>query len=129
MTNGTQADALATWLEAYEKAWEERDPRAAADLFTEDAVYAWGPFEEPMRGREAIRARWAEVTSAQSNVDFGFEPLGVLDAGGVARWWCSFDVPSLRIELNGIFLVVLTEEGLCSDFREWWNERTSADGE
>jgi ketosteroid isomerase-like protein len=129
MTDGTQADALATWLEAYKRAWEERDPQAAADLFTEDGLYAWGPFEEPMRGREAIRARWAEVTAAQSEVRFGSEPLGIVDAGGVARWWCSFNVDTLRIELDGIFLVALTSDGLCSEFREWWNERTASDGE
>ncbi len=129
MTHDTQSDALASWLEAYKTAWEDRDPAAAASLFTDDAVYAWGPFEDPMRGREAIRARWAEVTAAQSDVQFGYEPLGVLEAGGVSRWWCSFNVDTLRIELNGIFLVVLSPDGLCSDFREWWNERTSSDGE
>ena len=129
MTHGAQPDALARWLEAYKTAWVQLDPQAAAALFTEDAVYAWGPFEEPLRGREAIRARWAEVTAAQSDVRFGFEPLGVLEAGGVARWWCSFNVDTLRIDLNGIFLVALTSDGLCSDFREWWNERTSSDGE
>jgi ketosteroid isomerase-like protein len=121
-------EALATWLTAYGRAWEERDPEAAAALFTEDGVYAWGPYEEPMRGRDAIRARWAEVTSAQSNVRFSAEALGSVASGDVAHWACSFDVgDDLRIDLDGIFIVVLTEDGHCSDFREWWNERTSAD--
>ena len=121
-------EALGNWLQAYGRSWEERDPEAAAALFTADALYAWGPYEEPMRGREAIRARWAEVTSSQSNVKFSAEPLGSVDSGGVAHWACSFDVGGdLRIYLDGIFIVVLTDDGLCSDFREWWNERTSAD--
>lgn len=127
MTDATQIGALNTWMEAYKVAWEQLDAVAAANLFAEDGVYAWGPFEEPMRGRDAIRARWAEVTAAQSEVEFGYESLGVVEAGGVARWWCSFNVGTLRIDLNGIFLVVLTDEGLCSDFREWWNERTSGE--
>jgi ketosteroid isomerase-like protein len=123
----TTGEALETWLAAYRRAWEERDPEAAAALFTEDGVYAWGPYEEPLRGRDAIRARWAEVTSGQSDVKFSSQVLGSLDAGGVAHWACSFNVGDLRIDLDGIFIVVLTEDGLCSDFREWWNERTSAD--
>jgi ketosteroid isomerase-like protein len=125
MSTSDGNERLTTWLESYKQAWEQRDADAAANLFTEDGVYAWGPFEEPMRGRDAIRARWAEVTAVQRDVAFGFEALGAVASGGVARWWCTFAVEQVRIELNGIFLVVLTEEGLCSDFREWWNERTS----
>jgi len=119
---------LSRWHEAYKRAWEDLDPQAAAELFTEDGTYAWGPFEEPLRGREAIRARWAEVTAGQSNVSFGYELLGELDAGGISRWWCSFDVEGARIELDGIFIVALTGDGLCSEFREWWNERVTPAG-
>jgi hypothetical protein len=122
---GTSVHAVTEWLEAYGRAWERRDADAAAELFSEGASYAWGPYEEPLRGRDAIRARWAEVTAAQSDVAFGTEVLGVVDAGGVARWWCAFDVPDVRIELEGIFLVVLDENGRCTDFREWWNERVT----
>jgi hypothetical protein len=43
------------------------DVRAAiegqpAELFSADALYAWGPFEE-LRGRNAIRGRWAAATA------------------------------------------------------------------
>jgi len=124
----TSTAALSTWLDGYKRVWEEKDPDGAAALFTEDGVYAWGPYEEPMRGREAIKARWVEVTAAQSDVRFTSTVLGEVDSGGVAHWNCKFKVPGdLEIELDGIFIVVLTDDGLCSDFREWWNERTSAD--
>jgi ketosteroid isomerase-like protein len=125
METATGLAELTEWLQSYERAWEALDPDAAAALFTEDATYAWGPYEEPMRGRETIRARWTDVTSAQSDVQFGFETLGIVDSGGVARWWCSFNVGELKIELEGIFLLSLTDDGLCSEFREWFNERTS----
>jgi len=125
MSQGT--DALTGWLDAYRRAWEELDPDAAAALFTEDGTYAWGPYEEPLRGREAIRARWAEVTESQSDVSFTSEALGTIDRGGVAHWNCKFKVGDLGIELDGIFVVKLTDEGLCSEFLEWWNESTSAD--
>lgn len=118
-------EAAQQWLSAYGRAWEERDPEAAARLFTEDGSYAWGPFEEPLRGQDAIRERWAEATSLQRDVHFGSEVLGVVDSGAVARWWCSFAVADARIELEGIFLIVLTEDGKCREFREWWNERTT----
>jgi len=118
-------EAAQQWLSAYRRAWEERDPDAAAGLFTENGSYAWGPFEEPMRGRKAIWERWAEVTRHQRDVDFGSEMLGVLRSGAVARWWCSFAVEGVRVELEGIFLIALTADGECREFREWWNERTT----
>ena len=117
--------AAQQWLSAYRRAWEERDPDAAAALFTEDGSYAWGPFEEPIRGRRVIWERWAEVTRHQRDVHFGSEMLGVVEAGAVARWWCSFAVADVLVELEGIFLIALTEDGECREFREWWNERTT----
>jgi len=54
-----------TWLDALKHAWEERDPLAAANLFSVDAVYRETPFEEPMRGREAILKYWEPVPKTQ----------------------------------------------------------------
>ena len=57
------------WLAAYGRAWEGRDPDAAAALFSPDALYAWGPYDE-IRGREAIGERWAQATADQRDVRF-----------------------------------------------------------
>ncbi len=116
-------DDLSSWLDAYGRAWEARDPDAAASLFTEEATYQWGPFEEPLRGRKAIRERWASAVDAQADVSFGHEPLAVGEGRGLARWWVSFAVPVARqrVRLEGIFQVALDDDGSCNEFREWWN--------
>ena len=56
------------WIEAYRRAWEERDAEAAAALFTSDATYRSNIFEEPHLGREGVRAYWESVTATQSDV-------------------------------------------------------------
>lgn len=114
---------LESWLRSYGEAWETRDGDAAARLFTEDAAYQWGPFEEPLRGRPAIRERWGQATAGQDEVEFGFELLTAMGATAVAEWWCAFVRPkeALRRNLRGIFLLRFTEDGLCSELREWWN--------
>ena len=116
-------EELSRWLDDYRRAWEERDADAAALLFTEEGTYQWGPFEETLRGREAIRERWASAVAAQADVEFGYEPLAVSDDRGYARWWASFDVPvaQQRVRLEGIFEVVLDDAGSCRTFREWFN--------
>jgi ketosteroid isomerase-like protein len=119
-------EGFRTWLDAYEQAYEARDPDAAAKLFSEDATYQWGPFGELLRGPEEIRERWARAVGDAREKDFQFdyEVLGITDALGFARWTASADVPDKgrRFLFDGVFAVGLRGE-LCHEFREWWNTR------
>lgn len=54
---------IATWLEAYRGAWEEKDADAAAALFAEGSTYRSNSFQEPHEGPEGVRAYWTEVTT------------------------------------------------------------------
>jgi uncharacterized protein (TIGR02246 family) len=112
------------WLEAYGRAWRERNAHAAADLFTEDGTYQVTPFEEPMRGRPAIVEYWSHVAETQRDIQFGHEVLAVTPNAGIARWWASFviDPPGLQTKLDGIFLISLDGDGRCCSFREWWHK-------
>jgi hypothetical protein len=115
---------LSEWLDAYGKAWEARDAEAAADLFTEDAVYQWGPFGRKLRGRVMIREAWAEALEDQDNVSFGYEVLSASNRGGIARWWVIADVPSRQVRARdeGIFRLAFDESGLCRSLEEWFNQ-------
>ncbi len=117
--------AFEGWLDAYGKAWESRDPEAAARLFTDDATYYETPFDEPFRGYEGILEYWSEVPRSQENIRFSHEVLAVTEGMGVAHWKAAFTrLPSnVPFELDGIFLVKLDGDGLCTEFREWWHGR------
>ena len=114
---------LSEWLDAYGAAWERRDPDAAAGLFTEDAVYQWGPFGRRLRGRVMIREAWAEAVETQDNVEFGYEILTATAGGGIVRWWCSMDVPVRKMHTRdeGIFRLAFDDSGLCTSLEEWFN--------
>jgi hypothetical protein len=119
------------WLDDYGNAWERQDPDAAAAIFSENGTYAWGPFTEPIKGKEAIRDAWRYATQAkQDNIKFGYEVLAVVDGRGIARWWASMEsLPSRTpVRMEGIFLVTLATDGRCDVFREWWNEDPPATG-
>ncbi len=58
-------DTFTAWVNTLIRAWENRDAQAAADLFTNNATYQENPFDEPLRGRAAIRAYWADVPRTQ----------------------------------------------------------------
>ena len=120
---------LNAWLEKYGDAWENQNADAVATIFTEHGTYAWGPFTDPIRGRKAIHAAWEHATKGQQeDIKFGHETLAVTATRGIARWWASMTVKSTGqpVRMEGIFLVTLTADGLCSEFREWWNEAPPA---
>jgi uncharacterized protein (TIGR02246 family) len=119
-------EAFEGWLDAYGRAWETRDPEAAADLFTDEAIYHETSFDEPARGREGILEYWTGTTRSQRDIRFSSEVLAVKeDKGRMAHWKAAFTrLPSnASTELDGIFLVELDGDGLCTRFREWWHSK------
>ena len=80
------AAALEKWLTGYERAWEQRDANAAAELFTPNASYHEMPFEAPKAGQAGIREYWAQVTADQRDIDFKSQVISVTGQTGVAHW-------------------------------------------
>ena len=117
--------AFKSWLDAYGRAWEGRDPDAAAALFSDDGTYQVTPFLEPMRGRKAIFDYWSEVARTEENIRFGYEILVASPEINIARWWASFVrvPPGLQTKLDGIFLISLADDGRCKSLREWWHKQ------
>ena len=113
------------WLDAYGRAWEARDPDAAANLFADDGTYEVTPFVKPLGGRKAILDYWREVARTEQEIRFGYEVLAVTNEYGIARWWSSFVrvPPGLQTKLDGIFLIRLDSERRCTLLREWWHKQ------
>lgn len=112
------------WMDSIGHAWVTRDPRLAADLFTEDAVYHENPFDEPLRGREAIYQYWAKLPQEQEQIEFSYKVLEVTPITGIASWTATFArLPSgIRSKLEGVLIATFAEgSNRAYDFREWWH--------
>jgi hypothetical protein len=118
-------ESFRSWLDAYGRAWEARDPEALAALYAEDATYQEDPFDEPMRGRPTIQAYASEAGRTQEQISFRYDILAITQDVGISRWWASFTrVPSkVRVKLDGVFVVTFDAHNLCTEFREWWHRR------
>ena len=114
-----------SWLEAYGRAWESRDPQAATELYAEDATYQVTRFVAPLCGRQAIFDYWTEITKTEEGIRFDFEILAVKPDFGIARWRASFIriPPGLKTQLDGIFLISLDAAGRCKSLKEWWHKQ------
>jgi len=110
-------------MEGYGRASRENDPQASARLFSEDARYFENPFDEPILGREAIRAYWERGARTLTNKTSTFEILSVKDNLGIARWQSKFTVieSGKRHALDCMFLVEFDDNNECTEFREWWH--------
>jgi uncharacterized protein (TIGR02246 family) len=123
--NRTQFDA---WMQTITQAWEQRDADAAANLFTEDATYQENPFDEPLRGRAAIRQYWADLPQNQTDISVTYHILEVTERTGVAGWSASFirlpDRQQARLE--GVLIASFNEDSQQAHaFSEWWHSRDS----
>ena len=49
-------ESMQVWLDNYVEAWRTYEPAKIGNLFSEDALYFYSPFDDPLRGREAIVA-------------------------------------------------------------------------
>jgi uncharacterized protein (TIGR02246 family) len=78
---------VAEWIQAYGRAWRDRDADAAAGPFTPDAVYRSHPLREPHVGTDAIREHWRGVTTAQEELDLRFGMPIVENDRAAVEWW------------------------------------------
>src|SRR5438270_6877696 len=112
-------------MDAYCRAWTERDSQAAAQLFTDDAEYQPGPFAQKLRGNVMIREAWAESLESRSELELGYEVLAATARGGLVRWWATAERhgQDVRERDEGIFRLAFDEDGRCSSLEQWWNTR------
>ena len=117
-------ETVAAWLGAYVRAWETYDPDAVADLFTEDATYAYHPFDEPIRGRLAIVASWLEGKDPAGTYDGRYEPVAIdgnlAVAHGQSRYFKDASKADVVREYDNIFLIEFDDMSRCRSFREWY---------
>jgi hypothetical protein len=109
------------WLMGMKSAWENKDPKAAADLCAENVIYHETVFGEPCRSKEDVRIEWEAVPAGQKDIKFDYKILSVGDAFGLAHWTAEFiRIPSEeKAQLDGIFKVSLDENNLCTEFYQW----------
>ena len=122
-------EAVAAWLDRYSQAWGTYDPAQIGALFSEDAVYFYKPFEEPVRGREAIVASWLEDADESGTYEGSYRPLLVAGDQAVARGHSRYYNTNGTVaeEFDNLFLLRFDPEGRCAEFREWYMQKPGPD--
>jgi ketosteroid isomerase-like protein len=110
---------LSDWLDSYERAWRSPGTDSLTQLFTENATYSTGPYENPRRGLEAIASMWeGERLGPDEEFEMTSEVVAVDGDTGVARVEVRYGPPKKR-EYRDLWIVRLEADGRCSHFEEW----------
>lgn len=130
------------FMQGYKHAWEQRDERMFAALFSPNGAYHNTPFAV-QRGAAQLMEYWKRV-KLQADVHVSYEILASAPDSGIARWHVTYQVgseelfeiwarstgtnlvarrsgdPLPRMVLDGV-LQARFEGLLCSEARIWWH--------
>ena len=123
-------ESVQLWLDKYVEAWRTYDPAQIGDLFSEDALYFYSPFDEhdPLRGRDAIVNDWRAEPNAVGSWEARYVPVAVEDNVGVAQGRTRYFRPdgTIEREFDNIFVLHFDEDGRCARFTEWYMQPRSS---
>ena len=120
--------AVAKWLDVYVHAWKTYNREELGNLFSENAIYQYSPFQEPIRGRAAIVESWLEKPDAPGTYDGHYAPVLIEENRAVTRGTSLYfeeDGSTLKTEWSNVYFLTFDDEGRCSEFCEWYMQRLS----
>jgi ketosteroid isomerase-like protein len=112
-----EPEAVQTWLDDYVEAWRSYDPRAIANLFAEGATYAYNPWDEPIRGRDAIVADWLSEKDEPGSWHAEYRPFVTTKNRAVAVGQTRYS--DGKVYFN-IWQLAFDEDARCSEYVEWY---------
>jgi hypothetical protein len=111
------------WLDAYVDAWRTYDEDAIRALFSSDATYAYHPYDEPGRGRDAIVSDWLADRDEPGSWEASYSPALIDGDRAIATGETRYargDVFSNLFELD------FDADGRCTRFVEWFMKQPDA---
>jgi ketosteroid isomerase-like protein len=115
------------WLTDYVAAWKSYDRDAIGALYAEEAECRYHPYDDPIKGREAIVESWFGVgegtpgQDAAGTYEAEYRPVAidgdVAVVVGVSRYT---DPPTIY---DNCFVIRFDDDGRCVEFTEWFMER------
>jgi ketosteroid isomerase-like protein len=113
------------WLDRYVEAWRANERGPIEELFTDDAVYGYRPWDsdrDTVRGREAIITSWLEEPDEPDAWEAHYEPYAVEGDQAVAIGWSRYaprgDQPERTY--HNAYLLRFAPDGRCAEFHEFY---------
>jgi ketosteroid isomerase-like protein len=114
------ASDVQAWLDRYVAAWRSNDSGLIGALFTDDVVYRFRPFEQPVIGRDAVVAAWLESPDEPGTWTADYRVWAVTGDHGATTGVTRYTDGSV---FHNVFLLTF-RDGACCEYTEWFVEES-----
>jgi hypothetical protein len=106
------------WLDRYVEAWRTYDEGAIRALFSEDASYAYHPYDaEPERGHDAIVEAWLHDRDEPGSWEASYAPTLIAGDRAIATGETRYADGKVY---SNLFELDFDADGRCTRFVEWY---------
>jgi ketosteroid isomerase-like protein len=127
-------DDVDRWLDAYVKAWTTYDREQIRALFSDDVEYRYHPYDEPVRGRDAVAEAWlgegshegVSTRDQEGTYDAVYRAVAVEGNVAVATGATTYRAePGGPVDkiYDNCFVMRFDSGGRCCEFTEWYMRR------
>lgn len=112
-------ERVATWLAGYLQAWRTAGVKPLGELFTPDATYRQGPYDDPVAGLPAIGRMWDETRDGPGEIFTAATSIVAVDGDtAVVRVEVKYGDP-VHQEYRDLWIMRFADDGRCSAYEEW----------
>ncbi|MET0866113.1 MAG: nuclear transport factor 2 family protein [Nakamurella sp.] len=112
-------ERVSAWLAGYQRAWRSADLDELEELFTPDASYLQGPYQEPHIGLPAIGRMWEETRDGPDEIFTAAPSIVAVDGQtAVVRVEVTYGDPVHR-QYRDLWIIRFGDDGRCKAFEEW----------
>jgi hypothetical protein len=116
---GVTRSQVGTWVSAYVRAWQSPGTEGLAVIFTPDATYQQGPYQERLTGLPAIARMWEAERAGPAEVfRLASEVVAVDGDIAVVRVEVRYGDP-VQQEFRDLWVIRFAADGRCAAFEEW----------
>jgi ketosteroid isomerase-like protein len=112
-------EAVQAWLDRYIDAWQTYDATAIGELFSEDASFAYHPYDEPLRGRAAIVEDWLSEPDEPGSWEARYAPLLIDGDRAITTGETRY---TNGRTFSNLWELRFDADGRCSAYVEWFME-------
>jgi len=111
------AEQVRAWLDDYVAAWRSYDRAAIVALFTDDVAHSYHPYDEPIRGAEAVADSWLENQDEPGSWEASYAPALIAGDEVIVTGETRYTDGEV---FSNLWQLEFAGDGRCSRFVEWF---------
>lgn len=114
------------WFNSIREIWLNKTPNKVESIVADKFSWYENPFQPLINTKEELLNEWQSILNHES-LSIDYKIISVQNNIGIATAESTFTLidTKVRVEMKGIWFVILDKEGKCTEFRQWFNLKQS----